>query len=53
MVFSRFVFTMFDVGIQEVTRGDRRLQGATGSTRGCSELQEVRGLQRITEDLLF
>ena len=38
IVFSRFIFTIYDMGIQEVTRGYRGLQGVT---RGYKGLQEV------------
>ena len=51
IVFSRFVFTIYDMGIPGVTRGYRGLQGVTG---GYKRLQGVtggarrcRGLQRI------
>ena len=40
IVFSRFIFTIYDMGIQGVTRGYRRLQGVT---RGYKGLQEVTG----------
>ena len=46
--FSRFIFTIYDMGIQEVTRGHMGLQGVTrgyrrlqGVTRGYRTLQEV------------
>ena len=59
MVFLRFIFTIFDMGIQGVTRGYRGLQGVTrgyrglqGVTGGYKGLQGVtrgyRGLQRVT-----
>ena len=59
-VFSRFIFTIYDMGIQGVTRGYRGLQGVTrgykglqGVTKGYKGLQRVtrgyRGLQRIIE----
>ena len=38
IVVSRFIFTIYDMGIQEVTRGYRGLQGVT---RGYKGLQEV------------
>ena len=58
IVFSRFIFTIYDMGIQGVTRGYRGLQGLTrgykglqGVTRGYKGLQRVtigdRGLQRV------
>ena len=60
IVFSRSIFTIYDMGIQGVTRGYRGLQGVTegykgleGVTRGYSGLKGVtrgyRGLQRIIE----
>ena len=61
MVFSRFIFTIYDLGMQGVTRGYRGLQGVTegykglqGVTRGYKGLQGVtggdKGLQRVTID---
>ena len=48
--FSRFIFTIYDMGIQGFTRGYKGLQGVT---RGYKGLQGVtrgyRGLQRIIE----
>ena len=38
IVFSRFIFTIYDKGIQGVKRGYRRLQGVT---RGFKGLQGV------------
>ena len=38
VVFSRFIFRIYDMGIQGVTRGYRGLQG---DTRGDRELQGV------------
>ena len=60
-VFSRFIFTFYDRGIQGVTRSYRVLQGITGCykgllgvTRGYKELQGVtegyKGLQGVTKD---
>ena len=60
IVFSRSIFTIYDMGIQGVTRGYRGLQGVTGGykglqgvTRGYKGWQGVtrgyRGLQRIIE----
>ena len=50
IVFSRFIFTIYYMGIQRVTRGYMGLQGVT---RGYKGLQEVtrgyRGLQGVTE----
>ena len=49
IVFSRFIFTIYHMGIQGVTRGYRGLQGVT---RGYKGLQVVtwgdRGLQGVT-----
>ena len=49
IVFSRFIFTIYDMGIQGVTRGYRGLQEVT---RGYKGLQGVtrgdRGLQGVT-----
>ena len=39
IVFSRFIFTIYDMGIQGITRGYRGLQGVTGG---------YKGLQRVT-----
>ena len=60
IVFSRFIFTIYDMGIHGVTRGYRGLQGVTRGykglqrvTRGYKGWQGVtrgyRGLQRIIE----
>ena len=46
IVFSRFIFTIYDMGIQGVTRGYRGLQEVTG---GYTGLQGVtRGDKRVT-----
>ena len=34
IVFSRSIFTIYDMGIQRVTRGYQGLQGVTGGYRG-------------------
>ena len=51
VVFSRFIFTIYDMGIQGVTRGYKGLQGVT---RGYKGLQGVtggdKGLQGVTKD---
>ena len=51
IVFSRFIFTIYDMGIQGVTRGYRGLQGVTCGYKG---LQGViggdKGLQGVTKD---
>ena len=39
IVFLRFIFTIYDMGIQGVTRGDRGLQNVT---------EGYKGLQRVT-----
>ena len=48
IAFSRFIITIYDMGIRGVTRG---LQGVTGVTRGYIGLQGVtrgyRGLQEV------
>ena len=60
IAFSGFIFTIYDIGIQGVTRGYKGLQGVTkgykglqGVTRGYNGLQGVkwgnRGLERIIE----
>ena len=60
IVFSRFIFTIYDMGIPGVTRGYMGLPGVTRGykglkrvTRGYKGLQGVtrgyRGLQRIIE----
>ena len=59
--FSRFIFTIYDMGIQGVTRGYRGFQGVTGGykglqgvTKGYKGLQGVtggdKGLQGVTKD---
>ena len=49
IVFSRFIFTIYDMGIREVTRGYRGLHGVR---RGYKGLQGVtggyKGLQGVT-----
>ena len=46
IVFSRFIFTIYDMGIQGVTRGYKGLQGVT---RGYKWLQRVtRGYRGVT-----
>ena len=60
VVFSRFIFTIYDMGVQGVTEGYKGLQGVTrsykglhGVTRCLKERQGVirryRGLQTIIE----
>ena len=52
IVFSRFIFTIYDMGIQDVKRGYRGLQGDTRGYKGLRRLQGVtgsyRGLQGVT-----
>ena len=50
IIFSRFIFTICDMGIQRVTRGYKGLQGVArgyrglqGVTRGYKRLQGVTG----------
>ena len=48
IVFSRFIFTIYDMGIQGVTRGYRRLQGVTGNYKGLQEVTGgYKGLQNV------
>ena len=51
IVFLQFIFTIYDMGIQGVTRGYRGFQGVT---RGYKGLQGVtggdKGLQGVTKD---
>ena len=51
IVFSRFIFTIYDMGIQGVTGGYTGLQGVT---KGYKGLQGVtggdKGLQGVTKD---
>ena len=54
--FSRFIFTIYYIGIQVVTRDDRGLQGVTGDykrlqevTRGFNESRgDTRGSEGVT-----
>ena len=49
IVFSRFIFTIYDMGIQGVTRGYRGLQGVTGGDKGLQGVTGgYKGLQRVT-----
>ena len=51
IVFSRFIFTIYDMGIQGVTRGYKGLQGVTGGYKGLQGVKEGdRGLQGVTKD---
>ena len=52
IVFSRFIFTIYDMEIQGVTRGYRGLQGVTGGDKGLQGVTRgYMGLQRIIETL--
>ena len=48
IVFSRFIFTIYDMGIQGVKRGYRWLQGVTGGYKG---LQGVKGVTKGYREL--
>ena len=49
IVFSRFTFTIYDIGIQGVTRGYRGLQGVTRGDRGLQGVTGgYKGLQAVT-----
>ena len=49
IVFPRFIFTIYDVGIEWVTTGYKGLQGVTEVTRGYKGLQVgYKGLQVVT-----
>ena len=51
IVFSRFIFTIYDMGIQGVTRGCRGLQGVTGGYKGLQGVTRGdRGLQGVTKN---
>ena len=51
IVFSRFIFTIYDMGIQEVTSGYRGLQGVTRGYRGLQGVTRGdKGLQGVTKD---
>ena len=45
IVSSRYIFTIYHVGIQEVTRGCRALQAVTGGYKGLQGV--TRGYQRL------
>ena len=53
IVFSRFIFTIYDMRIPGVTRGYRELQGVTRSYRGLQGVTRgyrvYRGLQGVTK----
>ena len=49
IVFSRFTFTIYDRGIQGVTRGYNGLQEVTGDYQGLQGVTEgYKGLQGVT-----
>ena len=49
IVFLRFTFTIYDMGIQGVTEGYKRLQGVTRGYKGLHGVSRVdRGLQGVT-----
>ena len=50
IVSSRFIFTIYDMGIQGVTRGCGALQGVTGGYKGLQGVTRgYQGLQGVTE----
>ena len=49
IVFPRFIVTIYDMGIEWVTKGYKGLHGVTEVTRGYKGLEGVtEGLQRVT-----
>ena len=54
IVFSRFILTIYDMGIHGVTTGNTALQGVTGGFKG---LQRVtggdKGLRGVTKDYRY
>ena len=48
IVFSRFIFTIYHMGIQGVTRGYRGLQGVTKVLQGVKG--DDKRLHRVTKD---
>ena len=49
IVSSRFIFTIYDIGIHGVTRGCRGLQGNTGGYKGLQRVTRgYRGLKGFT-----
>ena len=49
IVFSRSIFTIYDMGIQGVTRGYRGLQEVTGGYKGLQRVTGgYKGLQGVT-----
>ena len=50
IVFSRFIFTIYDMGMQGVTRHYRGLKGVTRGYRGLQGVTGgYKGLQRVTK----
>ena len=48
-VFSRFIFTIYDMGIKRVTRGCKGLQGVTGGYKGLQGVTRgYKGIQQVT-----
>ena len=51
IVFSQFIFTIYDMGIQRVTTGYMGLLGVTGGYKGLQGVTEGdKGLQGATKD---
>ena len=49
IVFSPFIVDIYDMGIQEVTRGSYGLHGVTGVYKGLQAVKRgYRGLQGVT-----
>ena len=49
IVFSQFIFTIYDMGIEGVTRGYKRLQGVTGGDKGLQGVTgDYKGSQGVT-----
>ena len=49
IVFSRFIFTIYEMGIPGVTRGYRGLKGVTGGYKGLQGVTRgYKGLQGVT-----
>ena len=54
IVFSRFIFRIYDMGIKAVTKGYRSLQGVTGGYMGLQGVTRgYRRLQGVTRGYLF
>ena len=51
IVFSRFIFMIYDMGMQGVIKGYRGLQRVTRVYRGLQRVTRgYKGLQRVTKD---